>query len=345
MEEGKLGHASAAIASHGWRHSRFRYRSTVKFDGFPQERLVGPIMKSPENGNLRFLLVEDDADYAMFLREMVLAFFSGAHVDTVSGSADAIERLPTGSYDLCFVDYVLGNSTGLDVLAAVNAANLTTAFILLTAHTRQDIALEALQLGASDYLNKDGLNRFELERCITYALYRRHKEVELAQTALRDPLTGLGNRALFHEQAHLFAAQARREKTRFAIVYIDIDGFKPVNDTLGHHIGDELLKQIAQRIVNRVRDSDVVARMGGDEFIVILSRIRDWNAALTVAKELTSAMESPFVVDDESIEIGASVGIALFPEDAENIDDLIRVADTRMYEHKAKFGQIRAIRA
>ncbi len=285
--------------------------------------------------SLRILFVEDDDDYVAFLRILADNLFPDSASDHAKTAMDAVKLLSGEPYDLCFLDYDLGETTGLDVLRNVDTVGLKTAFVLLTAHEQRAVALEALQLGALDYLGKDGLTPFEFERCATYALYRRRKEIDLTRIALRDPLTGLGNRMLFFEQARLLAAQARRDKTGFCLIYIDIDGFKPVNDTLGHHIGDRLLEEIGKRINNRVRGSDVVARLGGDEFAIILSRIEGLDDARPVVEQLTLALCRSYEIDDKFIKIGASAGVAIFPDDADNIEDLVQLADARMYENKA----------
>ena len=291
-----------------------------------------------DNKPLRVLFVEDDEDYAAFLRVLSDNLFPDSLSDYAATAMDAVALLTKETYDLCFLDYDLGDTTGLDVLRNVDTVGLKTAFVLLTAYEQRTVALEALQLGALDYLGKDGLTPFEFERCATYALYRRRKEIDLTRIALRDPLTGLGNRVLFYEQGRLLAAQARRDETSFCLVYIDIDGFKPVNDTLGHHIGDQLLQKIGERISKRIRGSDVIARLGGDEFAIILPRIETLEDATIVIDQLIVTLCRSYEVDGKIIKIGASTGAAIFPDDADNIEDLVQLADARMYENKARRG-------
>jgi diguanylate cyclase (GGDEF)-like protein len=286
--------------------------------------------------NLRFLLVEDDADYAEFLRLLVETCYPDAAIDIAADAKEALAHLEAQSYDVCFLDHMLGESTGLDVLRRVDMTSKPTAFIFLTAYAKQEIAREALELGALDYLTKWRFERFEFERSISYALYRRRKELDFQRTALRDPLTGLGNRELFREQTRMVAAQARRRSGRFALLYLDIDLFKEVNDTHGHRVGDELLRQIAGRILGRIRDSDAVSRVGGDEFIVVLSDVRDAEAADAVVRDLGSAIGEPYDIDGLKIASAASIGSAIFPDDSTNIDELTQIADNRMYDAKKR---------
>jgi diguanylate cyclase (GGDEF)-like protein len=160
--------------------------------------------------------------------------------------------------------------------------------------------------------------------------------MELRTASLRDVLTGLGNRTLFREQASKLVQHAKRERNNVAVLFLDVDGLKPVNDSFGHLVGDQVLKQIARRLQERTRESDIVARVGGDEFLVLLGRIDSPESALKVGDDLSRAISQKiFAVDGHDISVGLSCGTALFPQDSENIDDLIRLADQRMYDVKA----------
>ncbi|MBL6946539.1 MAG: GGDEF domain-containing response regulator [Rhodospirillales bacterium] len=283
---------------------------------------------------LKFLIVEDDPDYALYLYELVHACFGSSDITVAQNTSETFAAMAKQDFDVCFLDYFLDSETGLDVLQNADTVARPTAFILLTSLVDRKVAVEALRLGAMDYLVKGSFDRFDLERSVTYAVYRRRKEMDLLREALRDPLTGLGNRELFIEQARLLREQAQRDGSLFAIVYMDIDDFKPVNDTFGHHVGDELLKRIAKRVTERLRGSDAVARVGGDEFIVLLSKVRNAESVATVSDELALAISQPYVIDGKTIEIGVSIGVALYPTDSDSIDHLTRLADARMYEGK-----------
>lgn len=283
---------------------------------------------------LSFLLVEDDAEYAEFLRLLVETCYEDATIAVATDVAGALDCLTLRHFDVCFLDHLLGEAAGFDVLRQADAAHVPTAFILLTAFAKQDIARQALELGALDYLVKWRFERFEFERSIAYALYRRRKELDFRRAALRDPLTGLGNRELFREQARMLAAQARRRNGRFAMLCIDVDGFRTVNDTHGQGVGDALLRQVAARIVGRARDSDAVSRVGGDEFVVVLSDVRDAEAAAAVGRAIGSAISAPYDIEGIPVVVGASVGCAVFPDDSTDVERLARLADDRMREQK-----------
>ena len=152
--------------------------------------------------------------------------------------------------------------------------------------------------------------------------------------ALHDELTGLPNRRLFEDRLANALERARRTGSQAALLLIDLDRFKEVNDTMGHHAGDELLKHLGRLFVGRVRRTDTVARTGGDEFSVILEQPVSRSDALRVARTLTQPLEDPILLEGNTVRVGASVGIAVFPEDADDAEALSIAADLRMYASK-----------
>jgi diguanylate cyclase (GGDEF)-like protein len=158
----------------------------------------------------------------------------------------------------------------------------------------------------------------------------------IQRVAHHDSLTRLPNRLLFNDRLDQAISQAKRQSSRFGLLYLDLDRFKPVNDSLGHTAGDELLQAVAARIRGQVRDSDTVARVGGDEFTVILTGTVKREEAQAVAAKIITAFVAPFYLgeDKQSVTIGTSVGIAVYPEDALEADGLIKAADAAMYAAK-----------
>jgi diguanylate cyclase (GGDEF)-like protein/PAS domain S-box-containing protein len=157
---------------------------------------------------------------------------------------------------------------------------------------------------------------------------------ELGQMAHSDKLTGLPNRALLYDRLEQAMVQAKRKRTRFALLYADLDGFKAVNDRYGHQTGDELLQAAARRLVSCVRESDTVARMGGDEFIILLSDLKHWEESSIVARKLLEAIGAPFSVGEVVCRIGISIGISIYPDNADDVQKLISCADFALYEVK-----------
>jgi diguanylate cyclase (GGDEF)-like protein/PAS domain S-box-containing protein len=161
-------------------------------------------------------------------------------------------------------------------------------------------------------------------------------EERIQRVAHHDSLTGLPNRLLFNDRLDQAIRHAKRNRLGFALLYLDLDRFKPVNDTLGHAAGDELLKEAAARIGRQVRESDTVARVGGDEFVVILLDIAERRQAQAVARKIAASLAASFHLGSakQDVEIGTSVGIAMYPEDALDADALVKAADGAMYRAK-----------
>lgn len=163
---------------------------------------------------------------------------------------------------------------------------------------------------------------------------QKKTEEQLQQLAYFDALTGLPNRTLFRDRFHHQMQISRRNKSRFALMYLDLDRFKNVNDTLGHEVGDQLLIEVAKRISSCVRESDTVSRLGGDEFTVILPDLNDSTAIATVAQNIIDQLQHVFNLNQHEVYIGASVGITIYPDDASNFNNLNKNADIAMYKAK-----------
>jgi diguanylate cyclase (GGDEF)-like protein/PAS domain S-box-containing protein len=161
-------------------------------------------------------------------------------------------------------------------------------------------------------------------------------EKRIRYMAMHDHLTGLPNRALLHDRVTHAILHAEREKRTVALLFIDLDNFKHVNDSLGHIAGDEMLRESAGRIKRCIRKSDTLARLGGDEFVVCLPRLQNSTQAGQLAQKILDALEEPFLLREQSLHAGASIGIGIYPNDGENVEALMQAADTAMYHAKAK---------
>jgi len=190
------------------------------------------------------------------------------------------------------------------------------------------IAVEAV--GKTTHINGE-IHRLGVLRDIRA---RKQAEAQIRYLAHHDVLTGLPNRALLTERLNGILALAKRHDKLAAILFIDMDGLKIVNDTLGHHVGDALLQQTAGRIKEVLRESDMVARLGGDEFLVALSDMRNMDAAAKIAIKLQQKISEPMQINGRQLTTSASIGISLYPNDADNADELISLADTAMYSAK-----------
>jgi len=161
---------------------------------------------------------------------------------------------------------------------------------------------------------------------------------ELQETAARDSLTGLVSRGRFVELAEAAIVAARARNDRLGLIFIDLDGFKAINDEHGHDIGDELLRQAASRLLGSVRIDDVVARLGGDEFTILVTNGFDATAVEAVCGQIVAMVGAPYTVHGHVVEVRASVGFASFPEHGESVEELLRSADQAMYAAKRAGG-------
>ena len=163
----------------------------------------------------------------------------------------------------------------------------------------------------------------------------KDSQKQLDFLANHDPLTGLANRRMFNQRVEQVVARAQHTNEQFALLFVDLDHFKNVNDSLGHHVGDEFLRGVAQRLESQLRASDILARRGGDEFIFLIENITTSHDAALVAQKLINALNQPLTIDQHELFITASIGISLFPGDGEDVHTLVKHADTAMYQAKA----------
>jgi diguanylate cyclase (GGDEF)-like protein len=195
-------------------------------------------------------------------------------------------------------------------------------------------ALLAIDRDGAPFTDRERHSIHELAVRVAVAVAASDREAELFRRAHFDPLTGLPNRELLDDRLQQAVAQAHRDERRLAVLFIDLDGFKEVNDTLGHRSGDELLKETGLRLSAVLRDADTVARLGGDEYAIVLPQVHGPLEAEAVAIKAIEGLKHPFVVDGREVFVGASVGIALFPDDGGTAEELLRRADMAMYGAK-----------
>ena len=287
------------------------------------------------------LVVEDDLT-ANRLDEM-LSRPEGARyeITRVPRVEEALLKLQDGPYDAMLIDLSVHEGYGLDSLMRASAATRSIPIVVLTYQRDEATALKAARAGAQDYLTKGEVTPDLLSRTLLHAIERHRILQDLTEAkqkqrflATHDTLTELPNRYWFMEQLQTQMRTAERQHQQLAVMFFDLDGFKSVNDNLGHAVGDELLIDVAKRLRKCIRKRDLVARIGGDEFLAAIQDVPNETAPIVVADNIRQEIEKPYHIDGNECWISASVGIAIFPQHGSNADQLIQSADTAMYEVK-----------
>jgi diguanylate cyclase (GGDEF)-like protein len=284
---------------------------------------------------MRVMLVEDNAADISLVR----ALFDEAGSEDLelveAGLVSQAEHLlQSEPFDAVLLDLTLPDSSGLESLNRVQRIAPHVPVVVLSGLTDESVALEAVRNGAQDYLLKGGCDGTALSRAVRYSAERKRAELEVRHSAQHDSLTGLPNRTLLLDRLGHALALARREHRLLALLFIDLDHFKTINDTKGHPAGDDLLRSVASRLAASVRESDTVARMGGDEFTIVLPHIDQIDDIDRFAAKLLARFRRPFQIKGQAEYTSASVGISVHPVDGDTPEALIGAADAAMYRAK-----------
>jgi len=288
------------------------------------------------------LLVEDNLGDARLLREMFdgqgAHFGELTHVDCMNA---AEKHLAEHTVDIILLDLGLPDAQGLGAIRRTRAVAPDVPLVVLTGLDDESMAVQALQHGAQDYLIKGQIETRALLRALRYAIERKAMESaalamarQMAHAAEHDALTGLPNRMLLNDRVSQAIIAAPHHMKKVAVLFLDLDGFKHINDSLGHPIGDKLLQSIANRLVECARDSDTVSRQGGDEFVVLLSEVEQAEDAAIAARRMLQTVAECYSIDRHDLHVTASVGVSVYPDDGLDAETLIKNADTAMYQAK-----------
>jgi diguanylate cyclase (GGDEF)-like protein len=290
------------------------------------------------------LLIEDSEDDALLLeRELCRGGFQPS-IHRVDSEAQLAKALLQTGWDVVITDHNLPGFNSETALRMVQASEYYMPIIIVSGSIGEEAAVRAMKAGASDYIMKNNLARLSpaIERELRDAKVRRQQreaEQTIRHLAFYDPLTQLPNRRLLQERLEHALHASCRSKQYGALLYLDMDHFKNLNDTMGHHYGDILLKQVAERLKSCVRDEDAVARLGGDEFVVMLEHL-DKSAeqaalqAKIVAEKIVSTLNQPLLLNEHEYYSSCSIGVVLFQGDNSQLENLLTQADTSMYEAK-----------
>ncbi|MCI0527052.1 MAG: EAL domain-containing protein [Nitrospira sp.] len=287
---------------------------------------------------LRVLIVEDSEDDAVLLsRELRRGGYELTY-ERVDTAAAMIAALKNQTWDIVFSDHSMPHFSGTEALAILRERGLDLPFIFVSGTIGEDNAVAAMKVGAHDYIMKGNLKRLipAVDRELREAKVRKERtqaEETIRHLAYYDPLTNFPNRTLLHDRLQQAIVDAQGGYKQVALLLMDLDRFKEINDTLGHHRGDILLKNVGLRIQGVLRASDMIARLGGDEFAVLLPSV-DHKEPVLVARKITKILEFPFDIEGLPIDVEASIGIVLYPDHGSDADSLIQRADVAMYAAK-----------
>jgi diguanylate cyclase (GGDEF)-like protein len=287
----------------------------------------------------RILLVEEDPRAATLIGEMLQAVWrEGLLIVHAQCLQDATRELLDRGASCVLLDLPATDRDRLDGLTHMHTAAPDVPIIVLADQASEAAGLQSVKAGAQDHLLKSELDPALLGRAVRYAIERKRSEVELAHQALHDPLTGLPNRALFLDRLSVAMDRCRRASTSVAVLFIDVDHFKHVNDSLGHAAGDRVLVTLADRLHEMLRPMDTVARFGGDEFTLLFEDLESEREAVLIAERISRSASMPVNLGESQTSFTVSIGIAIVQEPVSSPDRVIRDADAAMYRAKQLGG-------
>ena len=289
--------------------------------------------------NAKILVVDDSPDNIELMEE-ILREEGYACVSSTMLPEQVCPLHREHNYDLILLDLQMPGLNGFQVMKGLKEIEQGGYLPVLALTAQPSFKIAALEAGARDFISKP-FDLLEVHKRIHNMLEVRLLYKELAQyskaqqeLALHDALTGLPNRRLLEDRIETALQHANRTHAKAAIMYLDLDGFKAINDTYGHAYGDEILKAVSQRLLASSRKEDTVARLGGDEFMVVLVDIHGLVDAQGPAAKLVESLSEPFFINDLTLRLSTSIGISIYPDDAESVDALINIADYALYEAK-----------
>jgi two-component system cell cycle response regulator len=302
--------------------------------------------------NARILVVDDDKDTRKSLSKILGE--KGYEIETAGTGQKAIRKAEERFYNLAILDIKLPDIEGTKLLADLKRIHPHLDVIIVTGYASLENTMQALNGGASSYMTKpidlDELyakikkllkkqqsndKSMKMLQAVQRELNRNgHSEEKILHMATHDPLTGLPNRILFDDRLAMDLAYSQRNKKKLAVMLMDLDHFKDINDAMGHSVGDKLLQEVGKRLTKSLRKTDTVARMGGDEFLLLIPDVSRVTAVYKLTLKILECLRKPFFIDSHKIYITASLGISIFPRDGHVPNSLIKNADIAMYRAK-----------
>jgi diguanylate cyclase (GGDEF)-like protein len=292
---------------------------------------------------MKLLLIDDnDLDRQAIIRTFKKAEWN-IQITQASSANSGLQEFESDDFDAVLLDYRLPDMDGLDTLRLlVRHPNHHAAIIILTgAMENEELEQKCIEAGAQDVLFKSDISHKHLTRAIVHARTRHLLERELFESHQRlrtlaenDSLTGLANRYYFDESLRTAIPRASRLNDKLALLFLDLDNFKIINDSMGHDAGDQLLMEVAKRLLHVVRNGDVVCRLGGDEFAILAHNFESQDRIVQLAERILEELRRPFVIKNTEQFISVSIGVATYPDAGETAGDMLKAADLAMYKAK-----------
>lgn len=293
---------------------------------------------------MNVLIIDDDAvDGMSAVRALKKSELPIGDVRQASTGDEGIAMAMKDNYDVILLDYQLPPTNGVEVLRELRgSSDFSTAIVMLSHSNDEELALQCIEAGAQDFIMKSEVTASRLKRAVLISSERHYLEKqvleshnELRRLAEQDTLTGLSNRYFFDEALKDAIPQAVRSNSSLALLFIDIDHFKNINDTMGHLAGDKYLLAVAKRLEQSVRKGDKLSRLGGDEFAILANQLNDEQQIRLLVDRIFQSFSEPVDIDGKAVNISASIGVATFPECGNTVVDLMKSADVAMYRAKA----------
>lgn len=283
----------------------------------------------------RVAIIDDSPDDSALLKRLLSKDVDN-HYDVAifNDPNQGLEAVLQATYDIYFIDFNLGGMTAIDILKAASERHFRKPTVVITGSNDPSVDFQVLQAGATEFMNKDEMTARLVARTIRHGILRKQNELALEHKANHDRLTNLANKHHFMSELDRAIARHYRADQRFAILMVDLDNFKPVNDEWGHAAGDHLLLAIAKELRLNVRGGDLVGRLGGDEFAVLLESVQSSDEAGEISRILEERIRRPIKWRGNLINVGASIGHAFYPDDAADSATLLEIADQSMYQAK-----------
>jgi len=292
---------------------------------------------------MNILIVDDDVVDRTHVKRTLRRNHSHYRVVEAEDAIIALEKMKKETFDVIIVDFNMPKINGLELVHLIKKENLNaaSAIIMISTSEEESLALECLKAGVQDFIAKTEINGFRLRRAILSASTRLDMEnklnnsyLQVKKLAEQDSLTQLSNRYVFDNVLKRSIESNAVDGDKTALILFDLDHFKYVNDTYGHDIGDKLLQMVVQRVRTCLRGQEVFARLGGDEFAIILRHIQQIDHIKSISLRIQRAFYEAFYIDKVVVNMSASLGVALYPDNAPDAEGIYKCADIAMYESK-----------